>query len=133
MLPPSGFLATTTGSCAGFAADPSGLRGTSRPVALAGAIDVGVSLHLTTPSLEISAAGTTSHEHPKGRHSSGVMEGGVGIDAKNFKVLGSVVVLDAVSVMDMLVPFQRTSEHAFHDEAVLKFVPVTGSNGHVAI
>ena len=58
---------------------------------------------------------------------------GVLVDSKQFKVLKSVVRLDAVSVVNMLSCSKRPSKVRSHDNAVLKVVGISDPDGNVSI
>ena len=58
---------------------------------------------------------------------------GVICDSENFKVLQSVVVLDFVSVVDVLPSLQLSAKVRLHDDTMLKLVFVANSNSDVPI
>ena len=54
-------------------------------------------------------------------------------DSENFKVFQSIVVLDFVSMVDMLPSLQLSSNVRLHDDTMLKLVFVANSNRDVSI
>ena len=62
-----------------------------------------------------------------------MMLSGVIRDSENFKVLQSIVVLDFVSVVDVLPSFQLSAKVRLHDDTMLKLVFVANSNRDVSI
>jgi hypothetical protein len=62
-----------------------------------------------------------------------MMEAGMIFDSENLKVLNSVVVLDAVPMMDVLSCEQRSAKMAFHDDTVLKLEIRADTNCDVSI
>ncbi len=62
-----------------------------------------------------------------------MMLSGVICDSENLKVFKSIVVLDFVSMVDMLPSLKASSNMRFHDDTMLKLVVVTNSNSDVSI
>ena len=58
---------------------------------------------------------------------------GVICDSENFKVLQSVVVLDFVSVVDVLPSLQLSAKVRLHDDTMFKLVVVANSNSDIPI
>lgn len=71
--------------------------------------------------------------NPPGRLHARMMVFGVICDSENFKVLQLVVVLDFVSVVDVLPSFQLSAKVRLHDDTMLKLVVVANSNSDVSI
>lgn len=71
--------------------------------------------------------------NPPGRLHAVMMLSGVIRDSENFKVLKSVVVLDLVSVVDVLPPLQLSAKVRLHDDTMLKLVIAADSNSDVSI
>ena len=62
-----------------------------------------------------------------------MMLAGVICDTENFKVLQSIVVLDFVSMVDVLPSIQLSAKVRLHDDTMLKLVFVANSNSDVPI
>jgi hypothetical protein len=62
-----------------------------------------------------------------------MMVRGVIPDRHDFKVRKTVVVLDAVSVMDVLPSFERSAKMRRHDDTMLKLELIADSNCDVSI
>ena len=71
--------------------------------------------------------------NPPGRLHALMMLSGVIRDSENFNVLQSIVVLDPVSVVDVLPSLQLSANVRLHDDTMLKLVFVANSNSDVSI
>ena len=71
--------------------------------------------------------------NPPGRLHALMMLAGVICDTENFKVLQSIVVLDFVSMVDVLPSLQLSSNVRLHDDAMFKLVVVANANSDVPI
>ena len=71
--------------------------------------------------------------NPPGRLHALMMLAGVICDSENFKVLQSIVVLNFVSVVDVLPSLQLSANVRLHDDTMLKLVFVANSNSDVSI
>jgi hypothetical protein len=71
--------------------------------------------------------------NPPGRAHARMMDSGVIPDREKFKVLQSVVVLDVVSVVDVLLAAQLSSKMVRHDDTMLKLVDVADPNSDVSV
>ena len=68
-----------------------------------------------------------------GRLHALMMLAGVICDTENFKVLQSIVVLDFVSMVDVLPSLQLSSNVRLHDDTMFKLVVVANANSDVPI
>ena len=83
-------------------------------------------LQLSLPSLERLATGSTSHLHPSGRDSGRSVSVGVGDDVEDFEIVRVVIVLSAVSMMDVLSDAQRSAKYSLHNNPVLEVIASIG-------
>ena len=71
--------------------------------------------------------------NPPGRLHARMMVLGVISDSENLKVFKSIVVLDFVSVVDVLPCFQTSAKVCRHDDTMLKLIFSADTNSDVSI
>jgi hypothetical protein len=86
-----------------------------------------------TAALKRFAAGTTLHHKPSRVVAASMMVASVSADRQDLKVFQSVVVLDAVFVVDVFISSKSAPNVALHDDTVLKLVAIANAHGHVPI
>jgi hypothetical protein len=92
-----------------------------------------VACNLDAAAVKAMAAGTALNVDPPGFVAASMRDRGVILDRQEFKVRQSVVVLDAVSVVDVLSCCQRSSEMASHDNTVFKLEVRADSHCDVSV
>ena len=131
-VPISGLRAMMQGSRLGFTPAPRQFSASSD---IAGSVAESVRMlcNNDTEALKWLSAVEAFALNPPGRLHALMMLAGVICDSENFKVLKSVVVLDFVSVVDMLPSLQLSANMRLHDDTMLKLVFVADSNSDVPI
>ena len=71
--------------------------------------------------------------NPPGRLHARMMVLGVISDSENLKVFKSIVVLDFVSVVDVLSSVQLSPKVRLHDDTMFKLVVIANANSDVSI
>ena len=131
-VPMRGLRAMMQGSRFGFTSAP---RQFSASCDIAGSVAESVRMLCNNDSdaLKWLSAVEAFALNPPGRLHALMMLAGVICDSENLKVFKSIVVLDFVSMVDVLPLFQLSSKVRLHDDTMLKLVFVANSNSDVAI
>ena len=89
--------------------------------------------HNDSEALKWLAAGEAFALNPPGRLHATMMHSGVICDSENLKVVQSVVVPDAVSVVDVFVSIECAAKVRRHDDTMLKLVSAATAYCNVSI
>jgi len=92
-----------------------------------------MALNLDNSALKYRSAGPALAIHPSGLVAAWMMVRGVIVDAHDFKVFQSIVVLDSVAMVNVLGSFKSSTNVCRHDRTMFKDVLTVDTNCDVSI